>query len=136
MPIPFHDRRTGEVLYHGTNAALSAGDVILPAKQLGESRLGPVPFGPASWSASHAHATPDAHVADMFAGMASRRKGGTPSVYQVAPINENDVEHGHGVSAVSPTGFKVVKKVQHDPSQGVWKISNNRIKYTPENYGK
>ena len=42
MAIPFHDRRSGEILYHGTVHPFEPGDVITPKEKGG-----------------HAYATPD-----------------------------------------------------------------------------
>lgn len=35
MTIPFHDRRTGQVLYHGTTADLKPGDIVKPGIEIG-----------------------------------------------------------------------------------------------------
>lgn len=135
MAIPFNDRRTGEILYHGTNADLSVGDVIKPATEVGASRHGELPFGPAKWGHSYAHASTDSHMSDMFATSAVFRQGGNPRVYKVAPVNPDDVEVV-GLTRVSSSGFKVVGEVPHDPTQQVWKHVGNRVGYFPENYGK
>lgn len=135
MAIPFNDRRTGEILYHGTNADLSVGDVIKPATEVGYSRRREIPFGPATWFHAHAHASPESHAADMFATSAVNYRGGTPKVYEVTPVNPDDVKV-QGRTRISASGFKVVKEVPHDPTQQTWRHVNGRVKYFPENYGK
>ena len=136
MAIPFHDRRTGQVLYHGTNAELSPGDVIKPAvdvwKKRGGERLSePNDFG--HWSA---HASPVSGVADEYARMAAEAGGGKPRVYVVSPVDHEEVQEGHGISVASTLGFKVEKEVPHDPTQAVYRIRGNVAAYRPENYGK
>lgn len=137
MAIPFHDRRTGEILYHGTNVELHPGDVIKPTIELGSNRHGDLPFGPQRPAAYFAHATPGEHAgaANMYATSAANKRGGNPRVYEVTPLNESDVETWHR-TRVSPSGFRVVKEISHDPTEATWRHSNGRVKYNPENYGK
>ncbi len=136
MAIPFHDRRTGQVLYHGTNAELSPGDVIRPAIDIFKTRGGARMTTPNSFGHWYAHASTVSGVADEYARMAAEAGGGKPRVYVVSPLDHEDVQEGHGHSVTSMFGFKVEKEVPHDPTQAVYRIRGDKAAYRPENYGK
>ena len=125
MAIPFHDKRTGEILYHGTNAPLKVGDVIEP-KESGTVQNA-IKRGSTGWSKADvdkhtpmAFATPNAGEAQFYANQTakpeadSRRtsKARKPRVYTVEPVNHESVIRMPGGSpinkeAASPHGFKV-----------------------------
>lgn len=73
-------------LYHGTNFKFNLGDVILPAESAGVVSNFDEEFLPGL--RQHAFATWDVEHAQMWAGTAVKRNGGSPNVYLVSPRNQ------------------------------------------------
>lgn len=90
----------GPQFFHGTNVELPEGAIIEPRRK------------GAAW------ATDDSAWAGIFAGDAvSLKKGGTPKVYKVSPVDESDVEtHSYpGRNAYSSkSGFRITGEHKDD----------------------
>jgi hypothetical protein len=138
MAIPFHDRRSGQIFYHGTSANLSTGDVIVPGEKLGKNRSGePLAFGPQKMGVEVASAAPAEHedLAHYYASDAANLTGGTPRVYKVVPADPKEEVQTRGRTVVSKAGFKVVGEIPHNPSQKTWSkdLIGKRVVYNPQN---
>lgn len=122
MAIPFHDRRTGEVIYHGTSSVLSPGDVVVPGAKSGKT----------NWvkDDSVAYATNDLGAATYFANESANnesealQKRVEPKIYRVSPVDASDTSsrtmrdmrsYAAGdetpVEVSSKSGFKVEEEV-------------------------
>lgn len=86
MAIPFHDRRTGEVLYHGTAHPFQPGDIIEP-------------FDTKNWehsSGKHVYTTSHLETAEAYAKQAAYKAGMVtkkfePKVFEVEPVEGHPV---------------------------------------------
>lgn len=116
-------------LYHGTGAELSPGDVIEAKSQVSSKRMGRFGedldqlkeqgFALDEMEGSYAaHATDDLDYAKTYAtgsGGGSKHvdsKEGSGGVYEVEPVNKDDLRHIEYQDFASPSGFRVVSKVQ------------------------
>jgi hypothetical protein len=125
MAIPFHDRRTGQVLYHGTTAELSPGDVIKPAVEVGTH----------NWKKDDkvSYATNDLGAATFFANEAANnaseaaQKFIPKKIYKVSPVSDKDlatrpmrdmkayaVGEDTPLELSSPKGFHVISEVPEE----------------------
>lgn len=141
MAIPFHDRRTGQVLYHGTNVSFKPGDVIKP--QATGTLHEAIQRGSGDWTVSEADrktpmafATPDLKDARFYANQTSfpdvikrrQSKSRTPKVYHVEPINPKSIITG-GKEVASPEGFRVLGVAEKGPaSRPMTKAEQNELK--------
>lgn len=116
MAIPFHDRRTGEVFYHGTNVELKPGDVIKPAAELG-SAISHYTAEVYKDHPEYAYATPHEEMAHGFASRAVERQGGAPRVYKVGRNwghpDSTIWKNPWGDEARSRGGFVVHEEIPH-----------------------
>lgn len=81
LPGKLWDRR----LYHGSNFDFKLGDAILPAQAAKVESVFDEQFLPGL--REHAFATTEVYHARRWAKAAADRKGGTPEVYLVSPMN-------------------------------------------------
>lgn len=112
MAIPFHDRRTGEVLYHGTTHPFNAGDMVTPQ--------GDEPYAFATPDLSYA--TERSHEAHTYAWNQKSREGGhhypewkesnPPRVFEVEPSSDMFFHPDNPDAAVTRTGFRVKREVK------------------------
>lgn len=95
------------IMLHGSSEHLEPGHEITPRQPGATNKLGV------------SYATPSLYTAKVFAGGTRAIKANEGHVYEVEPINSDDVHlrqmgnSGNEVhhEYVSPTGFRVVKKV-------------------------
>lgn len=104
MAIPFHDRRSGEILYHGTNVDLTPGSVVEP-REVSTQNL--------SKGQPKAYATTDLNVARKFAFIKDKLN---MKVYHVEPVDPKEQfetnQDGSHKAVISKKGFKVVRRVE------------------------
>jgi hypothetical protein len=108
--------RNNADFFHGTNKEFSEGDLVLPASVTGASRPTEAEYGeglpPFNEHEGVAFASKYAPAATYYARRAAEKLGGTPNVYKVTPIDENDLKDTFdGMEIQSKAGFKVVGKV-------------------------
>jgi len=115
--------RQFDSLFHGTNAPISTGGVVLPRAATGEStspNFDDERLIAQGWnSPEHAFATNSPELAAWYAKNRAREMGGDPRVFRVEPINSEDVEHdpdgggdkGHEAFK-SRSGFRVLGEVE------------------------
>lgn len=91
---------TDTVWYHGTSAALTAGDTLVPGASVARSNFDDGDPDP-DWQTAKAFAqqrvwvTPNADEAAYYAANASVQCGGTPRIYEVQPLGDPQRAEGH-----------------------------------------
>lgn len=118
-----------QFLYHGTVHPFEEGDTVLPRATTGQSTIYKTEAeheaeGRYSMQGvndeNYAFATDSASLAKDYAARRATEIGGNPLVYQVSPVDPEDVggdeygEWGGGRAVKSQKGFKVVKRLNHD----------------------
>jgi hypothetical protein len=122
MAIPFHDRRTGQILYHGTVHPFEVGDLVTPQK--GDPHAYATPS--LEYATTHAKKSLDSYWRKAKSENPSYNtpfgkqyyeweKENPPKVFQVEPVGEVEDTNNTGGdknNVMSSEGFRVVKQIR------------------------
>ena len=124
-------------LFHGSNQVFTPGDLILSTNATGASSrtLAEAPGDADDPNRrGNAFASEIPSISAGYAQSAAKTLGGDPHLYEVEPVNKEDVVHDFEDEHYSPSGFRVIA---HHPLKGYdYSKQNINEKIMGEDYKK